>query len=137
MSLFPLLHQFVLTVLEPISTRSGKLVNEIASFKCLASIVADYQAIKRCKLGQVTESLLNHLALLQKNHLVMFQIAYRPSEIKPKDHMSLHLPEQIRRHGMLLDCWVCERKHRRAKAFAEGTDNLRTFESTVIAKATS
>ena len=37
------------------------------------------------------------------------------SDISPKLHFAMHLPVQLRKHGVLLSCWAQERRHKEVK----------------------
>ncbi|CAE7341309.1 unnamed protein product [Symbiodinium sp. CCMP2592] len=51
----------------------------------------------------------------------------------PKNHMTMHLPEFLSRHGRLLSCFVHERKHKLVKRFANNMkDTSRSYEATVL-----
>ena len=54
--------------------------------------------------------------------------AYSGSLWKPKHHYSMHLPMQLRQHGVLQSCFVLERKHRIVKRFAHNTTNIQHFD---------
>jgi hypothetical protein len=52
-----------------------------------------------------------------------------------KFHSLLHLPEELFRCGVLLSCWVHERKHEMVKEFAEFMRNTQVYERGVVSKA--
>ena len=54
-----------------------------------------------------------------------------PEYIKPKWHHMLHMPEDVADLGLLLSCFVTERKHRSVKRAALWT--LRHYDHTLIA----
>lgn len=68
-----------------------------------------------------------------KEHCDLYLANYGPEWWVPKNHMSLHLPEFLARHGRLLSCFVHERKHKLVKRFANNmSDTSKSFEATVI-----
>lgn len=72
-----------------------------------------------------------------KQHLEFFKSTYGEDHMTPKFHMVLHLPEQFRRHNMLLSCFTHERKHKSIKRFANHLHNTsKDFESSVIESMT-
>ena len=52
---------------------------------------------------------------LKKRHMISFQLAH-PENQRPKLHYALHITEQVKQHGVLLDVFCCERKHRQFKS---------------------
>ena len=57
-------------------------------------------------------------------------------DMHPKFHWSLHVSHELRRFGVLLTCWVHERKHRMAKRYASDVLRAQGYEKTVIAEVT-
>ena len=105
-ALLPLLLYFTVTVLEPDGqTPSGY----IASFKALNAITSQIRSIKFGQ-GEITEKSMQHLDRLQKKHHELFQV-YQV-DYKPKHHMRLHLPAQLLKCGVFVDCESVEDKHR-------------------------
>ena len=51
--------------------------------------------------------------------LDMFVHAYGFEWLIPKAHWLLHMADALRRHGVLPNCFVLERKHRTGKRFAD------------------
>ena len=52
-----------------------------------------------------------------KQHLDMFLLAYGEDHWIPKHHMSIHLPSMLFEHGLLISCFVHERKHKEIKRY--------------------
>jgi len=82
---------------------------------------------------------------LQQEHLTAYKAAYGTDAMKPKFHLSLHLPRQYLRDGFVFDTFTTERKHRLVKAaVSDCTTSARgssgrsasrtTFESTILAR---
>jgi len=67
-------------------------------------------------------------------HLQQHIRTYGEDLFKPKGHYALHIPDQIRRDGMLFDCFVVERAHQLAKLMAGPVQYTASFEKSVIAK---
>lgn len=65
--------------------------------------------------------------------LVKHKLAYGVTNIKPKHHWQLDVPEQIRRDGLVLDAFVIERTHLRVKGVAEHIRNTTRFEGSTLA----
>lgn len=53
----------------------------------------------------------------------LFLECYGKEPLRPKHHYALHIGSQCRRDGMLLDCFVLERKHISIKKFCNHCDN--------------
>ena len=87
----------------------------IPAIDSLQNLQAVSMCIKNCKID-IRES--QHLLGLQTKHMTSMLRAYGVSESRPKLHYALHLQEQMRKHGILLDCWVCERKHKQYKSIS-------------------
>ena len=69
-------------------------------------------------------------------HLHLIQLAYGAGAWKPKMHMSLHLPDHLGQHGMLLSCFVHERRHKTIKRFLADRQTLKGFEASSIEEVT-
>lgn len=70
----------------------------------------------------------------QQDHLKLFDEAYGNSVCRPKRHFSLHLPEQKEKWGKIIDCFVCERKHRHFRNLSESIKNLSQFSKSALLK---
>ena len=69
---------------------------------------------------QVDPAKLQQLIL---QHLDTFKSAHRDDDMQPKFHFSIHLPELLRRHKLLVSCWTHERKHKQLKMWANQISN--------------
>ena len=54
----------------------------------------------------------------------------------PKFHWTLHLVKEFRKFGMLLTCWVHERKHRMVKRYTNNQRNTQSYESSILKEIT-
>ena len=54
----------------------------------------------------------------------------------PKFHWCLHLSIELREFGVLLTCWVHERKHRMVKRYTKHQQNTRSYEDSILAEIT-
>jgi hypothetical protein len=52
-------------------------------------------------------------------HFCAFKKAWGTAAVLPKHHYTMHLPEQLKRLGILLDAFVCERKNKLPKEVVE------------------
>lgn len=105
----PLLRHFLVKVVKP----HGLLVDETASFEALADVVQQLQKLKLW--ANIPSNETDVLQRLQAQHYTAFKKAYGGQQCVPKHHYSMHIPRQLRILGLLLDAFVCERKHRLPK----------------------
>lgn len=109
----PLLRYFLVKCVQP----HGVLADEIASFCALADVVRQFQ---RCKLyNKVPDDEADKLQSLMATHADAFKKAWGKDLIVPKHHYTMHLPQQIKRHGIVMDCFACERKNKLPKEVVE------------------
>ena len=73
-----------------------------------------------CELQAVIERFLE----LCREHFPLIMVK--------KFHSLLHLPHRLQEHGMLLTCWVHERKHRMIRRFCNDVVNTVEFERSVM-----
>ena len=125
---FPMVRQLAETVVAP----TGRIAKELESFRAMHACVLLIQDMKFT--GNVTDDACEKLRMAQKAHMSLFVLAYGSSELKPKHHYALHLPAQLRRDRMVLDCFCLERKHRCTKMYASDCDKLSNLESLVGAR---
>ena len=128
LSVFPFLEQLAATVIEP----TGNFRNELASFYGMCDIIRLLQKLKRQMPPAVAD--ISMLKQLQRTQLMNCIQAYGEDTIKPKHHYSLHVGDQLLKHGLLVDCFVLERKHRATKRAANLIENSATYESSVMAR---
>ena len=112
LQIFPLVRHFADTIVE----NTGRIRNQLQSFRAMSDIVVCLQTLKR--RSAIPEAGCQELELLQRAHMRAFMAAYGQDEFKPKHHFCMHVPSQLRRHGMLFDAFTLERKHRTIKRHA-------------------
>ncbi len=54
----------------------------------------------------------------------------------PKFHWCIHLVRELVRFGILLTCWVHERKHRMVKRYTNDHRNTRAYEASILSEVT-
>ena len=97
------------------------------SYLCLAEVIDHLRAVSH---GKTTPAGLG--AAIQE-HFQACEFAYSDEHVTPKYHYATHLPEQYQRHGLLVNCFVHERKHRELKRFGNHlTNTSASFESTLL-----
>ena len=109
----PLLRHFLNKLVKPF----GVLVNEVAAFDALADVVAQFQKMKLS--STISDAEADKLQALMARHFHAFKIAYGSEEVLPKHHYTMHLPTQMKRLGLIVDCYVCERKNKLPKSVVE------------------
>lgn len=127
-TVYPLVRHFV----EVAIAQTGKIREQIESFRAMCECLDALQDIKMAQ--QVSESQCSRLQQAQQKHLTLFVACYGLQECKPKHHYALHIPGQVRRQGMLLDCFVLERKHISVKRHATAVETSIGFERSVLAR---
>lgn len=60
-----------------------------------------------------------------QSHLEAFLQVHPEERFIPKGHLALHLPAQLRHHGLLISCLTHERRHKELKRFANNLTNAR------------
>jgi hypothetical protein len=74
------------------------------------------------------------LRSLVAKHLQAFTALYGRDALKFKHHQLLHLPEMLLMHGVMVACWVLERKHILAKQSIQNCKNLLGVEKTGLSR---
>ena len=121
LSLVPLLLAF----LEDVIVNRGIMLEHHRFYKLLVLILAITICGPRAgarRSRELGQSIIEHHELYRK----LF-----PECIKPKSHHLLHVEENINHIGLLLSCFVTERKHRSVKR--AGLWTFRNYEHTLIA----
>ena len=121
---YPLVREFTMAIVEPTSA----LELECRSVLCLFEVVDALLLAKRTGASPAVSSKMQ--AFLQAH-----QAAYGTTHTKPKHHYGLHDCMRAQRGGLMLDCFVHERKHQVLKRAANPTKNTRAFESSVLSRA--
>ena len=94
----------------------------VRSFLALCSVV---DALVGLIHGQTNADILERLI---HGHLRAYQNAYGALGRVPKHHYSLHLPNQLRKHGMLQSLFVHERRHKAVKRWVHDRRPTVSFE---------
>ena len=123
---YPLFRHFVVKLLSPSVAMSGP----VSSLLALCDVVDEVLRVKRGH-GRRLALLIASI----KKYLTVFVNTYSADLVRPKHHFLHHIPQQIERDGMLLDCWVHERKHQMVKRSCNWVDNTSQFEKSALARA--
>ena len=105
LSLYPALRAFI-------SEKVDHTAPAYLSFIALCSVLDVLQLSRKSEIDP------GKLLSLVEAHLGHRLVAYGPKSFQPKVHFSLHLSRQLEKHGLLVACWVHERKHKELKRFA-------------------
>ena len=153
------------TLADAFSERRWKSSTKAKYFKCTASdamslyaIVAVFFHCVYLRAGEHVEECVAYLALCDVLDLLVMvalgvvtadkleqQIdAFLAACIKagwraymhPKFHWCVHLARELRIFGILLTCWVHERKHKIVKQYTNNQRNTRKYEHSVLAEVT-
>lgn len=127
LSAYPLVRHFAETVALP--TYPG-LLPQVESLRRCCRVVDLLQDAK----SSVEDTLPGRLRNAIRTHLEAHRRAFGGEAWKPKMHYALHLPTQIARDRMVLDCFAVERAHLLPKAVSEAIHNTSSFEKSVIAR---
>jgi hypothetical protein len=107
-----------------------EVADQLRSFQAACLCVDILLRAKRGKLPMAEASALLKDAMRQ--HLLLHMHAYGKSHLKPKHHWMWDVAEQLSRDAFVLDCFVIERLHKRAKAMANSILNTQRFERSVL-----
>lgn len=106
LSLYPVMREFVAQI------PNHHLKAACNSFKSIALVLDN---LRLASAGHISGEDL-HASIV--HHLEAFKLAYGDEKWVPKCHYALHLADQLKTHGLLLTCFVHERRHKEAKRFA-------------------
>lgn len=110
-----------------------ELVNERASFDAICEVIDLIQMAKKQLIS--TKAAGRSMQRKLKTWLQRHKIAYGTGKIKPKFHWMFDVAEQLMLDDLVHDQFIIERLHLLIKAIADRIDNLRSFESSVLAGA--
>lgn len=97
----------------------------MVSMLLLLQICDELRMLQRWAIsGSLVEAAAHRLRELTHKFMVAFVKAYGRDTVRYKHHQVLHLWEQILRHGMLLSCFVCERKNKGMKTAMQNQQRL-------------
>jgi hypothetical protein len=108
----------------------GVCKKQIASFVALALVM---DLLSMLKSSAVTS---DELARAIARHLKACKAAYGDVVVRPKHHMAMHLGKQLAQHGMLLSCFVHERRHKLIKRFLMDRRTLLSYERGLLEDVT-
>ena len=118
---------FLMTHVTTVPHQSTDVVAACQSYFLLAEVLDHLKAVAR---GKSSPAALEAAILA---HYRTCQAVYGIEIAVPKHHYAVHLPEQYARHGVLLSCFVQERKHRELKRFGNHLTNTSSkFESGLL-----
>jgi len=110
MSDYPLLRAFILRVYG-----GAPREEPIQSLLCLFLVCDEIRTLLLGMTGAQAKRRATRLRDLVRQYLVAFKKAWGPSKFRFKHHQLLHVADWIIRLGIMLSCFVLERKHISAK----------------------
>ena len=131
----PVVRYFLSAVVETNRGCAQALRLELLSFGGLADCIALVVDAKHAKSQPELLEIAGRLAEANENHQKAFMAAYGSKWCRPKHHFRMHVPQQVVRNGVWLDCWTLERNNRFFKACALHCFRLQSFESAVLVRA--
>jgi len=111
--------------------RIAALEPQLKSFCADCDCVDILLAAKRRLLPRVQAATKLPGAL--RHHMLCNVAAYGKEHLKPKFHYMWDVAEQLARDPFVLDCFVVERLHLRAKRAAKDIENTRVYERSLLA----
>ena len=103
--------------------------------RCVMQLVGVIELLRRSSRGNVLPAQLQKAVCL---HLESYSALYGPENMTIKFHYSLHLHAYLARYGLLLNCFVHERKHRIPKRFANEVRNTNSdWDASVMREVTA
>ena len=106
LDVYPLLRHMLLSRTDV----QERLRDETKSFLALADVM-DYL----CLGNRGSFIRADHLQRLIMSHCNLFLKAYGENPVVHKFHMTMHLPMQLQKFGLLISCFTQERKHKHVK----------------------
>ena len=122
LSLYPILALFLQVVVQPL----GGCDAQIASFLALCDVL---DMLVHVQEGIVSADRLQSAIL---NHLALYKAAYDDLGWVFKFHAALHLPDQLRRLGVLIALFTLERRHKIVKRYVHDRRPNPSFERGLI-----
>lgn len=104
----------------------------LRSFDQLAEIMDDLLDAKYDRVGGDFLAFAADLEVKATRFMEAHVEAYGVSFLKPKSHWLFDVVQQVRRDGRILDCFIVERLHLRAKQCVEHVRSLQYFEKSVL-----
>ena len=109
----------------------ASMAMEVDSFNCCCETIDVILSTKRGSLTMARGSSL--LRKAHQRHLGRHVLVYGTENIKPKHHWPFDIAEQWLEHKLVLDAFLIEKEHLRAKAFADRVQNTSSYEQSVLA----
>ena len=125
--LYVLLRHFFEYRLADNATVQAQLRSFCAACACIDILVkAKRRQVPMVQASHMLKDAIGH-------HLLCHVAAYGKDNLKPKFHWMWDVCEQLARDPFVLDCFVVERLHRRAKRVGNNIQNTRTYERSILA----
>ena len=121
---FPIVLYFLQRIIQP----TGRLRAQIDSYMALGRVLALYRQ------GKMGKDVSLEFGNAISSHADLYAAAYPESEFRPKNHFLHHVAMDLHRNGLIIDCFVGERRHGLIKKCASDVANTRRFEKPTLCK---
>ena len=128
MSLLPVLAYWVKT--EGIPRYAGNCLQAMLAFIALSAVMSIL-----CNLARAGAGMADTLQERVERFLHKYRVAWS-QDITPKFHWMLHYAQRLRSVGILVACFVPERKHKLVRRYGNDVLNTNIYESTVVKEIT-
>ena len=118
LAVYPVMRSFVLDALPHI--RDNDATRCCHSFFALCEVM-DMLLIMSTDNAHAQADVLEQKLV---THLELFKRCHGTDKVLPKAHFNLHLPDILRRHKLLLSCFVHERRHKELKRYANEMSSM-------------
>ena len=126
LNFLPVMRLFLLLFVIPRAT-----AETLPACRCFLLLMQVMDLLQEISKGKPVSATSLQAAI--RRHGDAFLEAHGSEHWVPKNHMSFHLPEFLRRHGTLISCWTHERKHKVLKRFAtQSADTSRGWETSLL-----
>jgi hypothetical protein len=128
LSLSPVIAKWVKDVTQP----AGQAPEACRSFLMVDKVLRILQTVTQGILPERVEHWSNVLAAAVHAHGAAYKAAHGEEAMLPKMHYAMHLSGMLLRQGMLLSCFVHERKHKLVKRYANTAMNTQRLEMSIM-----
>ena len=124
------MYAIIACYVQAVFLRAGQCVPECQAYIALCDVLDLLVVVAR---GTVTWQQLN--TAIDKFLKACIAAGWR-NYMHPKFHWTIHIVRELRKFGMLLTCWVHERKHKMVKRYTNNQRNTRHYERSILSEVT-
>ena len=129
---YPLLRAYLVTVYG-VNATEPHIVSILLLFEICDFIRLLLKHPPQCEVQEISHKLQG----LCKKYIEAFVSAYGRDMVRFKHHQLLHFPKQLGKQGVMLSCWVTERKNKHAKSGMHHICDPMHIESAGLARLTN